>query len=118
MSRGQFVQLICGSAPLTLLLLLLSLAAHIRLGLGRWPTPMVDDYPSALFRLHNHAVGIWLLFSLFGALPTWFFCQIFPQWRSSFHQARTHFALFALGWIVIVLAARIDPTTFTPWFLD
>jgi hypothetical protein len=115
---ARIVSLICGSAPLILLLLLVSLAAHIHVGLGRWPTPMVDDYQSVLFRLHDHVVGAWLLFSLFGALPAWFFCQIFPRWRMPGPKALTHIALFFAGWLLIFIAARVDSTTFTAWFLD
>jgi len=62
---------LCINTPLLLLLGLLTLALHVRLGLGRWPVPVIENYQTASYLLHEYFVCTWLLITVTGSLPAW-----------------------------------------------
>ena len=113
-----FTQVVSASAPLILLVLLVSLATHIRAGLGHWPKPMTEDLHTLAFQWHDKLVGIWLLFSLFGAAPVWCICQFIPSPGVPRQKIGTQVALFIAGWCATFILGYLDPTSFTEWFLD
>jgi hypothetical protein len=94
------------------------MAAHVRLGLGHWPKPMTESYRSAAFTVHETALFIVGLFALYGAVPLYLSLLLFRRHRVTpqFHLKQA--AVYILGWILIVLLAKADPTTFTEWLLD
>jgi hypothetical protein len=94
------------------------MAVHIRIGLGHWPTPMMEDYRTIPFRIHEYVlIGI-LLFAVFAAGPIWLVCLFFRRLRLPWRVHVTQAAIYGLGWLLIFLASKYDPTTFTAWFLD
>jgi|GEM_PF-5790681 len=112
------MQMVSASAPLVLLGLLISLAIHIRVGLGHWPKPMTEDLPTVAFQWHDNLVGIWFIFSLFGAAPVWCICQFIPSPGAPRQKIDKQAVLFIAGWCAIFMLGRFDPTSFTEWLLD
>jgi hypothetical protein len=108
----------CGLSSVVLLLTFAAMAVHVRLGLGHWPTPMTEDYRTIPFRLHEYLlIGI-LLFSVYAAGPLWLVFLFFRRLRLSRRVHIIQVAVYGFGWLLIFLASRYDPTTFTAWFLD
>ena len=63
--------LLAATPSILWLLLYFALAAHLRLGLGRWPDSIGDNPDTPLFQMHTELVWMYftaLLFSLF-AVP-------------------------------------------------
>ena len=105
-------------SPVMLGFAYVTMGLHIRLGLGHWPKPMTENYQTVAFRIHEGAFVIIMLFTVFAAVPLWGVLLCFRRlrltWRAHIAQALT----YGLGWLVILVAGKLDPTTFTEWFLD
>ena len=116
--RRPLLTWLCMISPFVLGLAYVTMGLHIRLGLGHWPKPMVENYQTLAFRIHEGAFFVVMLFTVFAAVPLWvvFLCfrRLRLSWRAHAAQALT----YGLGWLVILVAGKLDPTTFTDWFLD
>lgn len=103
---------------MVLLLCILSLGMHVRLGLGHWPQPMVDKYTTAAFSFHTQAVIGLALFTMYGAGPLWLLLLCFRRVRAS---ARLHLlqaGIYLVGWGLVVGYMAWDPRRFVQWYLD
>ena len=116
-SRALWTWLPCW-APLGLFMGLLSLAAHVRLGLGRWPVPMIESYQTKSYQFHELVVFLLGVLALYVAGPLWAVLVAIPKLRLSSKRHLLQLAVFISGFVLIFLAAKLDPTTFTEWFLD
>jgi hypothetical protein len=109
---------LCAISPVLLLCVFIALAVHVRGGLGHWPTPMIEDYGTLAYRIHEQVLT-WVGFSaVFAAIPLWLLMLCIPPFRIS---ARTHLVqagVYAVGWIFVMLYAAVDPGRFLEWFLD
>jgi hypothetical protein len=108
---------LCALSSPALLLTIVTLAMHIRLGLGRWPF-YGEEYHTALFSLHWLILSGTTLFALFGAAPLWLLLLCFRSFRVSWRTHVSQAIAFISGWILICLGGKYDPTPFTDWFLD
>lgn len=120
-SKSRLVQLLSWVAawsPAALFVVLLTMAAHIRLGLGHWPTPMVEDYETKLFQTHETVFFFTYALSVLSALPLWVLCVLLPALRRPVRDRLWQPVIYGLGWGMIFLAAYLDPTTFTTWLID
>ena len=110
---------LCALSPAILLLIVLALAVHVRLGLGHWPTPMSESYRTPASLLHMKILEWALDFSVYFAGPLWLICLLVPQFQpSSRRDILSQLAAAALGWVLIVAFFALDPTTFSAWLLD
>jgi hypothetical protein len=103
---------------LLLLLIFLTLAAHVSIGLGHWPTPMWENYQTIAYTAHEQFFVWFALFTVYAAIPLWLLALCFRPLRIS---RRTHLlqaGAYAAGWGFIALYATWDPGRFTEWFLD
>lgn len=105
-------------ASLLLLVGILSMAAHIRLGLGHWPVPMIENYNSKAYQYHEWVVGMVGIFALYIAGPLWAIFVAIPWFRLSAKKHLFQLAVLLSGFLLIFLAGKFDPTTFTEWLLD
>jgi hypothetical protein len=105
-------------SPVALFVVEVTMAAHIRLGLGHWPTPMLESYDTALFRGHQILFFGMYFFSLLAAVPLWVLCVVLPALRRPVRDRLLQPVIYGLGWGAIFLAGYLDPTTFTTWLLD
>lgn len=116
-SRNLWTWLPCW-APLGLFLGVLSLAAHFRLGLGRWPVPRIENYDTKGYHCHEWLVFLIGIGALYVAGPFWAILVAIQKLRLSPKRQLLQLAVFISGFVLIFLAAKLDPTTFTEWFLD
>src|SRR5262245_53795785 len=116
--RRPLLTWLCMISPFVLGLTYVTMGLHVRLGLGHWPRPMWENYQTLPYRIHEGAFLIILLFTVFAAIPLWivFLCirRLRLSWRSHIAQV----VVYGLGWLVILVAGKHDPTPFTEWFLD
>jgi hypothetical protein len=106
------------SSPRLLLLIFLTLAAHVRVGLGHWPIPILEHYQTTAYSLHARAF-IWLaLFVVYAAIPLWLVSLCFRVFRISLKTHPLQAGVYAVGWALIILSAYVDPCRFVEWFLD
>lgn len=116
--RNSLLTWICAFSSLALLLTALTLAIHVRLGLGHWPEHMVEDYDTTAFEVHEWLLFCVAHFALFMAIPLWPLLLLFKRFRAG---VRTHLVqsiVYTLGWLLIYLFVRFDPTSFSRWYLD
>ena len=104
------------SSP-ALLLVLVAMAVHIRLALGRWPN-FGEDCNTTLFRIHELVLGGVMLFAVFAAVPLWSLFLCFRSFRISWRTHALQALVFVVGWLLIFSSFKWDPTPFTYWFLD
>ena len=104
--------------PLLLLFVFITLAAHARLGLGHWPTPMVENFETVAYSRHEQ-VFIWVaLFTVYGAIPLWLLSLCFPLFRISLKTHLIQASIYTAGWGLIAIYSVIDPGRFIEWFFD
>jgi hypothetical protein len=105
------------SLPLLWLVLYFSLAFHLRVGLGHWPTSIGQSPGTWLFAVHEKST--WLLAGVMAlslyALPAVIVLGFaLKRWR--------HVAVYALGYGAAVLTAfllmNLAPSSFVHWWWD
>jgi hypothetical protein len=106
------------SSPLLLFFIFLTLAAHVRVGLGHWPASILESYQTTAYSLHVQVfIGI-ALFAVYAALPLWLVSLCFRMFRISLKTHLIQAGVYAIGWALIILYAYADPCGFAEWFLD
>ncbi|MGI9241741.1 MAG: hypothetical protein ACR2RV_13145 [Verrucomicrobiales bacterium] len=115
--RTQQLTWIPAISSLVVLFAYVSLAFHVRIGLGHWPKPMFENYDTNFYYAHG-----WLFlglgfFALFLAAPLWLVGLKFPIFRTPKQTRFIQLGLFGLGWVLFYLYVTIDPGSFTEWFL-
>jgi hypothetical protein len=108
----------CVVTPVMLLLCILSVAIHVRIGLGRFPKPMVDKYSNAALDFHVRAVHCFGMFTMFAAIPLWLLLLCFRTHRISWEIHLLQAAIYLTGWGLVVGYLYWDPYRFVEWFLD
>jgi hypothetical protein len=101
-----------------LLLALVSLAVHIRIGLGHWPVPLRDDFTSRAYEAHQRATAWVGVTTIFAAGPIWALLLCFRALRIS---PKTHWlqaGIYLAGWGLIALYVFWDPLRFWEWLAD
>ena len=117
--RFPFVSWSCALSPFALLLVFLAFGVHIRLGIGHWPIPMIENYHSTAFSIHEWVLMICVWFSLFVAGPLWLICLLLRSLRPAWPRTVvSQLVTCAAGWLAIFAVLTFDPTTFSAWFLD
>ena len=110
---------LCVLAPVILLAVFISLALHVRVGLGHWPKPMVENYRTEAYERHEEVFKVTALITFYGALPCWMlFIIAFPRLRGSAKLHLAQGAIYAAGWALIGLYWVVDPWRFVEWLLD
>lgn len=108
----------CALAPLGFLVLLATTILHLRLGLGRFPEPMRDDYTAPAFRFHvalTHGLGVGVFL---GVPALWLLLMAFPRFRTPPGVFARQFAVFLAGWGIFFAFAVADPARLVSWYLD
>ncbi len=105
-------------SPVVLLLTFITLALHVRLGLGHWPTPMLENYHTSAYQAHEQVLTYFGYFTVFAALPLWLLMLCFRACRISLRTHLLQAAVYAAGWVLIVFYCTIDPGRFVAWFMD
>jgi hypothetical protein len=95
-----------------------SMAVHVRLALGYWPSDAIDFYPTPLLRLHGFFFIIAFLYGIFVAGPLWLLLLFFRPLRLGFAVHRLQACLIALGWLVLFFLMASIPPKYVTWFLD
>lgn len=109
----------CALSPLGALLVYISFAVHLRLGLGHWPMPMVEDYQTPIFQLHQWVLIACLFFAYLVSAPAYLLCFAIPKLRpASARIVGLQLALWLTGWLLFYAAGKYDPTPFSAWFAD
>lgn len=110
---------LCALSSMILFLIVISLAVHVRLGLGHWPTPIYESYRTSAFVLHMTILERVAYFSLYFAGPLWLLSLLVvpfdPPWRGIL---LSQLAVTILGWLLVVGFLALDPTTFSAWLMD
>jgi magnesium-transporting ATPase (P-type) len=105
-------------SPVLLLLVFIALAVHVRVGLGHWPTPMLEHYDTAAYRAHALAL-IWVIFfTVFAAIPLWLLMLCFRPLRISLKTHLIQAGVYVAGWVLIIMYGAVDPGRFLEWFFD
>lgn len=108
----------CALAPWGFLVLLATTILHLRLGLGRFPEPMIEDYQTPAFRAHaalTHGLGV---VAFLGAPALWLLLMAFPRFRAPAGVFARQFAVFVVGWAIFFAFAIGDPARLVTWYLD
>ena len=105
-------------SPLGLLFDVLLLGAHVRLALGHWPKPMIENYSSPAFELHSSCVIVFGCFAAYVAIPLWLLLLAFRKFRVSARYHVIQIGVFLAGWCCIIGYLAWDPYRFVAWFKD
>jgi hypothetical protein len=114
----RFALWLCVLSPAVFLIAFLSLAAHVRLSLGHWPTPMIESFGGSAYAMLAGVV-IWVgFFAVFLAIPLWLMMLCFRACRGTLSLHLIQLGVYAASWGIIALYAHCDPGRFVEWFLD
>jgi len=108
----------CALSPAALLLVFLTLALHVRLGLGHWPASIAENYATAAYDAHIYVFVGLVWFALLAAGPLWLLSVAVPGQRLRWKTLVCQLAACGLGWLLICLVAKLNPRGFVDWFLD
>lgn len=108
----------CVLTPFLLLAVAVSLAVHVRLGLGHWPEPMREDYVAPTFQVHMYLLYGTVICALYSVVPVWMLLLCARPLRLSFWTHAMQFAVYAAGWGLIGLFCALDPWRFFTWLAD
>ena len=79
---------------------------------------MTEDYHTLCFRIHEWVlIGVFVL-TVYVAGPLWLAFMSFRQLRLAWRAHVAQALVYCMGWLLIFLAGKYDPTTFTEWLLD
>lgn len=109
---------LCVVTPWLLLLIGLSLAAHVRLGLGHWPKPMTEDYSTTAFQAHFRVLQVSFVLALYSFVPVWMLLLCARRFRVSFGFHALQAAVYGGGWLFILFVCQLDPWRFMGWLVD
>jgi hypothetical protein len=104
-------------SPAMLLVEFITLGLHVRFALGHWPKPMIENYSSTAYTLHEQVFTGLALFT-YAAGPLWLLLLLFPPLRKSLRVHLIQAGVYAAGWGMIALCCLWDPYRFAEWFLD
>ena len=79
---------------------------------------MTEDYAALAFRIHMVVHWLFFVFAVFLAEPLWLVFLAFRRLRISLRVHAFQALLYGCGWLMIYLAGKYDPTTFTLWWMD
>lgn len=102
------------SFPMVSFLSLCSVAVIVRVGLGRWPTPIFENYPSIWVDSLLVIVGLFLM-----SLPLLWLIALAMIWTLSPRRIATfQTALLLAGYALFAAFWFLAPRPFIAWFLD
>ena len=101
-----------------LLLAFITLAVHVRVGLGHWPTPMFENFHTPAYSAHEQVLTWIGFFTVFAAIPLWLLMLCFRRFRQSLRTHLIQAGVYVAGWLLIMLYGAVDPGRFMAWFLD
>jgi hypothetical protein len=105
-------------SPLVVLFVFVTLAAHVRLGLGHWPMPMLESYATTAYSRHVQVFVWFARFAVYGAIPLWIVALCFRRFRISLKTHLIQAVVYVAGWVFIGIYGMVDPGSFAEWFLD
>ena len=108
----------CVLTPLLLLAAAVSLALHVRLGLGHWPEPMREVYGPPAFHIHMMILQGTAICALYSVVPMWALLLCAKPLRLSFRTHTIQLAVYAAVWGLIGLFCALDPWRFVTWLAD
>lgn len=109
---------LCSITSWLLLVVGVALAFHVRLGLGHWPAPMMEDYATPAFKVHFLALQISFGLALYSFAPVWMLFLCARRFRVSVRFHALQSAVYAGGWLTILLICWIGPWRFMEWLAD
>jgi hypothetical protein len=109
---------LCVVTPWLLLSVGLSLAVHVKIGLGHWPEPMTEEYSTTAFQGHFRILQACFVMALYSLAPTWKLLLCARRFRVSFRFHALQAAVYGGGWLVILLICQLDPWRFMQWLAD
>lgn len=115
---GSVLAWTSGLSSAVFFVLAISLAIHVRVGLGHWPEPMRESYRTSAYEFHETALVWAAMFVLYAAIPLWVLCVSIRPLRST---ARVHLiqaGIYVMGWGLVVGFLALDPFGFVSWFMD
>lgn len=96
----------------------ITLALHVRLGLGHWPKPMHETYETSWYIAHGWLFLSVFLFATVAAAPLWLLSFKFSKIQMPRRIRGIQLGVFGAGWVLFYVYVTIDPGSFTVWFLD
>lgn len=105
------------SYPLLFLFLYFTLAAHLRLVLGRWPLQISDNPTTLAFHIHEVAAGVLFGFGMLLA-PLGAGLAVILAFVPRTRRAAGCLALFVVGCVFAFAVMHLVPSSFMMWWLD
>jgi hypothetical protein len=99
------------------LLFLLTISLHVRYHYGGWPNQAIDNFPTALLRIHFLFFLGSIILAAVGAIPVWILCVSIPSLRLTIWEHLLEVVTFLVTWglhILVISGAGMSLT----WFLD
>jgi len=109
---------LCVITPWVLLVVGFSLAVHVRLGLGHWPNPVVEDYATSAFKGHFLALRITFGLALYSFVPVWMLLLSARRFRVSLRFHALQAGVYVGGWLGVLLVCSLDPWRLMRWLAD
>lgn len=109
----------CAFSPLVFLMLLFTLAIHIRWKTGYWPQQILWNCETPFFAMHWKAMELSMPAALVAAPVVWLILLLVPRFRISLRIHILQVLIYVLCWemVALFLVSSLDPTSFTEWFL-
>jgi len=83
-----------------------------------WSTPMVENYNTPAYRIHEQVLGWVGLLTVYAAIPLWLLMLCFRPLRISLKAHLIQAGVYVAGWVLIYLYVAVDPWRFMEWFFD
>jgi hypothetical protein len=109
----------CTALPLITFLVFLTMAVHVRLSLGHWPTDAIETKDMSLGLAFHEFIWIVMLFlGGFAAVPLWLILLFFRPLRISFQTHVVQALILALTSFILWGGLSLLPSHWVTWFID
>ena len=105
-------------SPFLIFVVFGAMAMHVRLSLGHWPKPMIEDFSSPYMPIFGRCIGLAMTISTEYAIAIWLLIVSIKPLRISWRAHISQVIFYLNSWFLTLLCCIFLPGDFISWYFD